>query len=53
VNPSLSSLNTSCPFGAQINCLPIVQSVDNTGLLSLFFPIKLAPINESLYLNAS
>jgi len=33
--------------------MPIVQSVDNTGLLTLFFPIKLTQVNQTLYDAAS
>jgi hypothetical protein len=45
----------TCSFGSRPNdCLPKIQSITDSGLLTVFFPIPLSSaVNETQYLNVS
>jgi hypothetical protein len=49
------SRNTTCPFGIKPNdCLPKIESITDSGLLTVFFPIPLSTVlNETQYRNLS
>ena len=41
----------SCPLGRKIKCLPKIESVSNTGLMVIRFPLGLYQFNETQYPN--
>ncbi len=41
----------SCPIGRKIKCLPKIESVSNTGLMVVRFPLGLYQFNETEYPN--
>ena len=41
----------SCPIGRKIKCLPKIESVSNTGLMLIRFPLGLYQFNETAYPN--
>ena len=49
------SRNTTCPFGSRPDdCLPKIESITDSGLLTVFFPIPLSTVvNETQYKNLS
>ena len=49
------SRNSTCPFGSSPDdCLPKIQSITDSGILTVFFPIPLSSVvNETQYRNVS